>query len=258
MNSKVQLIGEFDHPTRGKRYRQAIEEMPLARKNEVSLMLRKINAVAGEKIVDFGCGNGILTYLLAEVVGSNGVIYALDNSKEVLIKLLEDIKSKNIQTKKLESEIIPLEDNSVDAVVTLANIHHIPNKENIFKEFSRILRKGGRLIISDVADKTQVQRYFDGPIDKFCSTGHKHKFLNKSQAKELCFKSGLTVQDWKIEDVPWEFYNEEDAKKFLHTIHDITCSPEQFIKKAKEYLGYFHQNGKFLLNWKLFYLIATK
>ena len=54
---------------------------------------------------------------------------------------------KNIRTRLLHSEKIPLKDKSVDVVVTLANLHHIPNKENIFKEFARILKKGGRLFI---------------------------------------------------------------------------------------------------------------
>ncbi len=248
---------EFDHPTRGKKYKKANDEMPFARRNEINLMLDKIAAKKGEIIADFGCGSGVITYLLSKQVGSKGRIFALDNSKEVLRDLLNK-KVQNIQTVVLRSDKIPLEDDSVDVVATLSNLHHIPDKGLIFEEFSRVLRKGGRLVASDVANKTKVQKYFDVPVDKFCSTGHKHKFLDKKLAKELCNKSHLRLMEFSIYDVPWVFDDEEQAKWFLHTIHDATCTPEECLKEAKNYLGYSNEGRKFLLNWKLFYLIAKK
>jgi len=249
---------EFDHPTRGKNYKKANEEMPLVRKSEIDLMLKNINAQKGEAIVDFGCGNGVVTYSLAKQVGTKGKIIALDNSKEILKDLLKKKNLKNIETGLLHSERIPLPANSVNAVVTLANLHHIPNKEIIFKEFARILKNGGRLVIGDVADKTNVQKYFDGPVDRFCSTGHKHRYLDKKWAKDLCLKSGLNLMKFSIEDTPWTFEDEEQAKWFLQTIHDATCTPEKCLKEAKDYLGHVNQKGKFLLKWKLFYLVAKK
>ena len=232
--------------------------MPSARKKEIDLMLKKISAKKGEVIVDFGCGNGVITYPLAKQVGTTGKIVALDNSTEILSDLLNRTDHKNIRTRLLHSEKIPLKDKSVDVVVTLANLHHIPNKENIFKEFARILKKGGRLVIGDVADRTNVQKYFDGPVDQFCSTGHKHKYLDKKWAKDLCAKSRLRLHSFSIMDTPWVFEDEEQAKWFLKTIHDATCTPEKCLKEAKDYLGHGQKKGKFFLKWKLFYLIAQK
>lgn len=256
--TNVLTQAEFDHTTRGKNYRLANDTVPGARKNEVNLMLKKISAKRGEIIVDFGCGNGILTYPLSMQVGTKGKIYAVDNSKSSLEKLVKNSPTPNIKIKILNSEEIPLENKSVDAVVTLASFHHVPNKEKTFMEFSRILRHGGRLVMADVSDHTDVQKYFDGPVDKFCSTGHKHKFLDKKWAEKLCKKVGLRLKEFKVEQVHWQFDSEFQAKKFLHTIHDAICTPEECLKDAKKYLGFFEKGGKFNLNWQLFYLIAQK
>ncbi|MEK6937392.1 MAG: class I SAM-dependent methyltransferase [Nanoarchaeota archaeon] len=250
---------EFDRPpTRGINYVKANIDMPWARQREVHLMLDKINPSLGETIADFGCGRGVLTFPLAKAVGPNGKVVALDNSNEVLKELKRKTKGDNIQTKVLSSLQLPLEDNILDAIVTLASLHHIKDKEFMFKEFSRVLKKGGRLVVGDVAFNTPVQRYFDNVVDKHCSTGHKHKFLDEKWAQELCKKNNLKLIEFSINQVPWIFNNENECKTYIHTIHDIQCTPEQFLEDAKKYLKCEEEVGKFFLDWQLFYLTAIK
>lgn len=252
---------EFDAlPTRGRHYRLANEEMRLVRQNEIRLMLQKIQAEPGERIVDFGTGNGVLVYPLCAAVGSRGVVYAFDNSQEVLDTLLKDAGQANLRVGIVQPAKLPLEDCSVDAVASLACIHHLSDQEkgSTFREFARVLKTGGRLVIGDVAHGTAVQRYFDSAVDRFCSTGHKHPFLDEQWGKRLCTEGGLTLLEWRIEEVPWVFGSEREAAWFIHTLHDATCSPDECLSAAKQYLGSHASGDRFLLNWQLFYLIAAK
>ncbi|MBE7464238.1 MAG: methyltransferase domain-containing protein [Planctomycetes bacterium] len=248
---------EFDHPTRGKHYRQANEEYPAVRRREIEHMLCLLDPRPGETVVDFGCGNGVLTRPISERVGPRGKVYAVDNSRQSMLNLTNRIGSGNTEGVIVSGSTLPLPGSTADAVVSLANFHHVPDKPGMLREFARVLKPGGKLVIGDVAQGTPVQRYFDGPVDRFCSTGHKHTFLCAQSAQEACLMGGLSVNNWELREVPWEFKSETEAQRFLHLIHDATCSPEVCLQEAKSLLG-FMLNGSFLLQWQLFFLTANK
>jgi SAM-dependent methyltransferase len=119
---------EFDHPTRGRHYRRANEEHPGVRRREVEHMLEVIRPKPGETIVDFGCGNGVLTRPLAERVGPGGSVIALDNSRASMKNLLARLDERNTRCFVLGEPVLPLPDGSVDAVVTLANEGPAPGR----------------------------------------------------------------------------------------------------------------------------------
>jgi len=248
---------EFDHPTRGKHYQQANDAFPHARRREIDLMLQSIGAKPGEHIVEFGCGSGVITKPLAQQVGRRGRIYAYDNSRAAIAGLRARVPHDNVESHVMADERIPLSNGSVDAVITMANFHHVVDKHRIFREFSRVLKREGRVVIGDVADETAVQRFFDGPVDRFCSTGHRHPFVNPALAWNLCSEADLEFASWDLAYVPWEFRDESEAARFIHLLFDATSSPEECLREAKQYLGY-RVNGTFLLHWQLFFMVARK
>jgi len=248
---------EFDHPTRSKNYQLANDEFPLARRREIAQMLHSVNARPGERILDFGCGTGVLTTHLQRAVGAHGTVYAFDNSHGPIAALKSHLSQRNVVSAVLAVERLPLPDNSVDAIASLANFHHVKDKAGVFQEFSRVLKKDGRLIIGDVADETPVQRFFDGPVDWFCSTGHKHPFVNPALAWNLCSDAGLEFASWDLANVPWEFRSEAEAGRFIQLLFDAQCSAEICIQQAKIFLG-SQFNDHFFLPWQLFFMVARK
>ncbi len=266
MKQIIQGIGK-----RWENYRLANSRFPSVRSLELAKQLELTNAKKGETIVEVGTGNGYLTFALAYKVGKNGRIITYDYQKSNIDFVNENNKERLPittinQTLDYDFE---LADGSVDKVSTIATLHHyddrskgtgIGGREKAIKEFYRILKKGGKLIIGDVAHDTTSQRYFDSiDVPKYCSPlGHPHDFLIKEQVILFCKKAGFKNIHFVIENVPWQFENDKEAQEFLRTIHNSKCTPKESLEHAKKTRKYWTENGKFYLEWQLFYLTAEK
>jgi len=110
--------------------------------------LKEIGIKRGYTVVDFGCGEGHYAIPLSYAVGEKGKVYAVDKDMQVLKKLKRYIEKKELNNVKLlanENDEIPLEDNSVDAVLCYDVIHYEKRtkREEIYKEIYRILKPEG-------------------------------------------------------------------------------------------------------------------
>jgi SAM-dependent methyltransferase len=206
----------------------------------------------------------MLTLALADAIAQDapnapeGQVLAMDTSAGMLQGLAARIDGRLITMTHLTGPHLPLPDNSVDLVTSLANFHHVPDKITQAREFARVLRPGGRLIIGDVADGTNIQRYFDGTVHEVSSTGHEHRFLDRWDCDILCQESGLTLTSWEIHPTPWVFETAAQAAAFLHMIHDASCTAEECLSRASLELGTHEREGRFVIFWKLSFLVAHK
>ena len=114
----------------------------------------------GETVVDLGSGAGIDVFLSANRVGKHGKVIGIDMTDEMLEKARANAKSHgyvNVDFRKGDVEQnIPVENDSVDLVVSNCVINLTTNKTNAFKQVHRILRKGGRMVISDLVTNKEV------------------------------------------------------------------------------------------------------
>ena len=107
--------------------------------------LKNIGIGEGNIVLDFGCGEGHYTIPAAKVVGKNGRVYALDKDRGVLNKLKQiaaEEKLENIEIIQTETKI-PLEDDFLDVALCYDVIHYEKNREKIYKEVNRTLKKDG-------------------------------------------------------------------------------------------------------------------
>lgn len=113
----------------------------------------------GSVVADFGAGAGYYTYVASNMVGEEGKVYAIDVSSDMLRKISNESKQKNISNihivlADLEKEKgTGLKDESVDLVILANTFYSIARKDRVVEEALRILRKKGRVLFVEWADK---------------------------------------------------------------------------------------------------------
>jgi arsenite methyltransferase len=123
--------------------------------------LHHAGAKEGETVVDLGSGAGIDVFLSANNVGQSGKVIGIDLTDEMLEKARRNAKENgytNVEFRKGDIEKrIPVDDNSVDLVISNCVINLTTNKVDTFKEVYRILKQGqGRMVISDLITDKEV------------------------------------------------------------------------------------------------------
>jgi arsenite methyltransferase len=117
--------------------------------------------------VDLGSGRGNDVIRLAEEVGENGFVFGIDISEGMIAKAnatLEKFEVQNARILKAELESLPLSDDSIHLVISNCTINHASDKPAVWGEVYRILKSGGRFVVSDIyAVQPIAEKYRNDP-----------------------------------------------------------------------------------------------
>jgi len=161
------------------------------------------NIKEGDVVLDLGSGAGFDAFLAAKKVGKKGRVIGLDMTKEMVSKAKKNAKKynyKNVEFKLGEIEDMPIESNSIDVIISNCVINLSPDKERVFSEAHRVLKKGGKMFVSDIVlleELTEEQRK-DEELIAGCVGGAVLKDEYISLIQNAGFKVKILGEDKKI------------------------------------------------------------
>jgi len=166
------------------------------------------NLKEGETVLDLGSGGGFDCFLAASQVGDSGYVIGVDMTPEMVTRAkanAEKTEVSNVDFRLGEIERLPVEDSSVDAIISNCVINLSPEKPRVFADSFRVLKSGGRLAISDIVATAQLPAELkqDMSLHSSCVAGASEI----SQLQEMLKDAGFI--DIRIEAV-------DESKEIIH------------------------------------------
>jgi len=179
----------------------------------------------GETVLDLGSGAGLDCFLAARKVGPEGNVIGVDMTQAMIDKSRKNTQKygfKNVEFRLGDIENLPVENNSVDTIMSNCVISLAPNKGKAFQEAFRVLKSGGKMAVSDMVltgELTEAQKN-DKKIMSTCVGGAILKEDYLLLLKEAGFTITILGEDTNI-----------SQKKFGH--NDVPVSSLKFIAYKK-------------------------
>jgi SAM-dependent methyltransferase len=182
----------------------------------------------GEVVLDLGSGGGFDCFLAARRVGQKGKVIGVDMTPEMIDKARENArrgKFRNVEFRLGEVENLPAANDSVDVVISNCVINLSPNKQQVFREAFRVLKPGGRVMISDIVLLKELPATIKNNVRAYvcCVSGAILKDRYMEQIRKAGFE-GIEI----IEENPVKYSADNSATKAFVQESSI---PMEEIKK---------------------------
>jgi arsenite methyltransferase len=156
------------------------------------------NLKEGETVLDLGSGGGIDVFLAAKKVGPTGKVIGIDMTEEMVAKAKATASEhgyRNVEFRLGEIENLPLEDKTVDVIISNCVVNLAPDKLKVFQEAHRVLKPNGRLLVSDLVTRGELPEDIRNSFDAWagCIAGALEKTDYLDKIKQAGFQNVKVV-----------------------------------------------------------------
>ena len=181
----------------------------------------------GEVVLDLGSGAGFDCFLASEKVGAKGKVIGVDMTAEMLDKARENTRNggyKNVEFRLGEIENLPAADNSFDVIISNCVINLSVNKKRVFQEALRVLKPGGRLMVSDLVLLKELPDFIMESVEAYigCVAGAMKKDEYLGAISAAGFSEVKVVDETTY---PLDLFLEDETAKDI--MADLKLTPEQ-------------------------------
>ena len=190
----------------------------------------------GDMVLDLGSGAGIDCFLAAQKVGKSGKVIGIDMTPSMVQKANENAKSggyQNVEFRIGEIENLPVEDHSIDVIISNCVINLVPRKLKAFQEAFRVLKPGGRLMISDIVIQKELPAFIKTSLEAYagCIAGA----VPRNEYLDAIAKAGFT----EIEIIKDNVFNMDFIASFPEFQRMFNNNPEiiRILKSNRQLLS---------------------
>ena len=180
----------------------------------------------GDVVLDLGPGAGLDLLIAARKVGPSGQVIGVDMTEEMISKAEENIKAagvKNVEVRKGLIEDLPVKSSSVDWVISNCVINLSPEKEKVFSEISRVLKPGGRMVVSDMVGENIPEWLRENKnLYSACISG----VISEKEYLSGLRKAGLE----KVKVSERKTYQSDELESFIKSTPEISKDIRQAVR----------------------------
>ena len=181
----------------------------------------------GDIVLDLGPGAGLDLLIAARKVGPSGQVIGVDMTEEMISKAEENIKAagvKNVEIRKGLIEDLPVKSSSVDWVISNCVINLSPEKEKVFSEISRVLKPGGRMVVSDMVGENIPEWLRENKnLYDACISG----VISEKEYLSGLRKAGLE----KVKVSERKIYQADELESFIKSSPEISMDIKRIIRE---------------------------
>jgi trans-aconitate 2-methyltransferase len=183
-----------------------------------TVVLGRLPLAGDERVLDAGCGSGRITEMLAERL-PNGSVIALDGSAAMVATTRERLARFGHRVDFVVADLgrrLPI-DGHVDAILSTATFHWVPDHDALFRNLAAVTRPGGRLVAQcgGAGNIASVQRVLATIGDGWL--GNVHFETPLATARRLDAAGYVDIECW-LTDEPWRFEPGEPFETYLRTV----------------------------------------
>jgi ubiquinone/menaquinone biosynthesis C-methylase UbiE len=142
----------------------------------------------GDKVLDVGCGSGVLVPMVLEQITQSGILYELDFAEKMIDANRSLHKEENIRFIVADASEAPLDNEFCDTILCFASFPHFHDKERALRTLSRILKRAGTLVVAHFDSSEGIKKHHES-----CRAVMHDQLPSESEMRTLFQRAALSI-----------------------------------------------------------------